>query len=67
MRELRSAGLLAGVGLVPVDELPMGKKETPLEIFERIQREGTGISPKVADKFNAEVRRWRRASGRNRG
>ncbi len=47
--------------------LDVSAKETPLEIFERIQREGTGISPEAADKFNAEVRRWRRASGRKRG
>lgn len=44
-----------------------GKVETPLEIFERIQREGTGISPAVAEKWCAEIRRERRASGRKRG
>ena len=43
------------------------KKETPLEVFERIQREGTGISPRVAAKWCAEIRRERRASGRKRG
>jgi predicted transcriptional regulator len=37
------------------------KKETPLEIFLRIQRTGSGISPKVAAKFKAEIRRERRA------
>lgn len=42
------------------------KKETPLEIFERIQRSGKGVSPEAAEKFNAEVRSWRRASGRKR-
>lgn len=42
------------------------KKESPLEIFERIQREGTGIPRAVADKFIREVRRERRAWGRTR-
>ena len=42
---------------------PVAKKETPLEIFLRIQREGTGISPKAAAKFNAEVRANRRSWG----
>jgi Arc/MetJ-type ribon-helix-helix transcriptional regulator len=43
------------------------RKETPLEIFERIQREGTGISASAAEKFMREVRRERRASGLKRG
>jgi hypothetical protein len=43
------------------------KKETPLEVFERIQREGTGISPRIAAKWCVEIRRERRASGRKRG
>ena len=43
------------------------KKETPLEIFLRIQRIGSGISPKVAAKWCAEIHRERRASGRKRG
>ena len=42
------------------------KKETPLEIFLRIQREGTGISPAAAAKYMAEVRRERRAWGRKK-
>jgi Arc/MetJ-type ribon-helix-helix transcriptional regulator len=37
------------------------RKETPLEILERIEREGTGISKAAADKFLQEVRRERRA------
>jgi len=45
----------------------MEKKETPLEIFLRIQRTGSGISPKVAAKWCEEIRRERRASGRKRG
>ncbi len=45
---------------------PPAFKETPLEIFERIQREGTGISRKAAAKFNAEIRRTRRESDRRR-
>ena len=43
------------------------KKESPLEIFLRIQRKGGGISAEAAAKFNAKVRRERRASGRKRG
>jgi hypothetical protein len=43
------------------------KRETPLEIFLRIQRIGSGISPKVAAKWCAEIHRERRASGRKRG
>jgi len=43
------------------------KKETPLEIFLRIQREGSGLSPEVAAKWSAEIRRERRAWGRKRG
>jgi hypothetical protein len=42
------------------------KKETPLEIFLRIQREGSGISPKVAAKWCAQIRRDRRAWGSKR-
>jgi hypothetical protein len=49
-----------------LEQLPATKKETPLEIFLRIQREGTGISREAAEKFNAEVRSWRKASGRKR-
>ena len=45
---------------------PAVKKETPLEIFLRIQREGTGISPKAAAVWCAEIRRERRASDRKR-
>jgi hypothetical protein len=48
-------------------EEPVQKKETPLDIFLRVQRTGSGISPKAAAKFKAEVRRERRASGRKRG
>jgi hypothetical protein len=48
-------------------ESPPLKQETPLEIFNRIQREGTGISPRVAAKWCAEIRRERRASGLKRG
>jgi len=43
------------------------RKETPLEILERIEREGTGIPKTAADKFLREVRRERRASGLKRG
>jgi len=42
------------------------RKETPYEIFLRIQRDGSGISREAAAKFNAEVRRERRAWGRKR-
>jgi len=44
-----------------LDAKAIPRKETPLEIFERIQREGTGISPAAAEKFMREVRRERRA------
>jgi hypothetical protein len=37
------------------------KKLTPLEIFLRIQKSG-GISPAIAAKWCAEIRRERRAS-----
>jgi hypothetical protein len=42
------------------------RPETPLEIFERIQREGTGIPRIVAEKFMRDVRRERRAWGRSK-
>ena len=48
-------------------ERPDAKKETPVEIFLRIQRMGGGISAEAAAKFNAKVRRERRASGQKRG
>ena len=48
-------------------ELPLAKKETPREIFLRVQRPGGGISAEAAAKFTAEVRRERRTSGRKRG
>ena len=48
-------------------EAGVKKKETPLEIFLRIQRAGSGISPEVAAKWCAEIRRERRAWGRKRG
>jgi predicted transcriptional regulator len=41
------------------------KKETPLEIFLRLQKSGS-VTPEAETKFNADVRRWRRASGRKR-
>jgi biotin carboxylase len=41
------------------------KKETPLEVFLRLQK-GGGISPAAARKFNAEIRRERKAWGRKR-
>lgn len=44
-----------------LDAKSIPRKETPLEILERIQREGTGISAAAADKFMREVRRERRA------
>jgi len=44
-----------------LDAKSIPRKETPLEIMERIQREGTGISPAAAEKFMREVRRERRA------
>jgi hypothetical protein len=47
-------------------EEPVQKKETPLEVFLRLQK-GGGISPKTAAQFAAEVLRERRASGRKRG
>jgi Arc/MetJ-type ribon-helix-helix transcriptional regulator len=43
------------------------RKETPLEILERIEREGTGVPKAAADKFLREVRLARRASGLKRG
>jgi uncharacterized protein YajQ (UPF0234 family) len=49
-----------------LDEPIARKKETPLEIFMRLQTKD-GISREAAEKFNAEVRRIRNASGRKRG
>ncbi|MCE0498707.1 MAG: hypothetical protein LV481_12250 [Methylacidiphilales bacterium] len=49
-----------------LDEPIPAKKETPLEIFMRLQTKD-GISREAAEKFNAEVRRTRNASGRKRG
>ena len=49
-----------------IEEPAAKKKETPLEVFLRIQREGTGITPEAAEKFNEDVRRSRRASDRRR-
>jgi uncharacterized protein YajQ (UPF0234 family) len=46
-----------------LDEPIAAKKETPLEIFMRLQTKD-GISREAAEKFNAEVRRERRASRR---
>lgn len=53
-----------------VDRAALGKpvvekKETPLEIFLRLQTKD-GISREAAEKYNAEVRRERRAWGRKR-
>jgi hypothetical protein len=63
----KSEVIRRAVDKATTEEMAVKKKETPLEIFMRIQREGTGISPKAAAKYNAEVRRIRRASGRKRG
>jgi len=46
-----------------LDEPVTAKKETPLEIFMRLQTKD-GISREAAEKFNAEVQRERSASRR---
>lgn len=62
----KSEVIRRAVDKAAIDESPVKKKETPLEIFLRIQREGTGISPKAAAKYCAEVRRTRRAWGQKK-
>ena len=63
----KSEVIRRAVDKVATENPALEKKETPLEVFLRIQRTGSGISPKAAAKYNAEVRRERRASGRKRG
>ena len=63
----KSEVIRRAIDKVALEETLVEKKETPLEIFLRIQRTGSGISQKAADKFNAEVRRERRAWGQKRG
>jgi predicted transcriptional regulator len=63
----KSEVIRRAIDKVVAEKLVLEKKETPLEIFLRIQRTGSGISPEAAAKYNAEVRRERRASGRKRG
>jgi predicted transcriptional regulator len=53
---------VAGASEEPLVE----KKETPLEVFLRVQNTRGGLSAKTAAKFNAEVRRERRASDTRR-
>ena len=60
----KSEVIRRAVEQVPVE--PMPRKETPLEIFLRIQREGTGMSPADAAKLNREVLKERRAWGSRR-
>jgi predicted transcriptional regulator len=63
----KSEVIRRAVDKLRTEELVIAKKETPLEVFLRIQRTGSGISPKVAAKWCAEIRRERRASGKKRG
>ena len=60
----KSEVIRRAVEQVPVEPPP--KKETPLEVFLRIQREGTGMSPAAAAKLNREIMKERRAWGRKR-
>ena len=63
----KSEVIRRAVDKVASEEPPVNKKETPLEIFLRIQRTGSGISPEAAAKWCAAIRRERRASGKKRG
>ena len=62
----KSEVIRRAVDKVATEQPAAEKKETPLEVFLRIQRTGSGISPEAAEKFKAEVRRERRAWGRKR-
>jgi hypothetical protein len=62
----RSEVIRRAVDQLLIEEIHPRKKETPLEIFLRMQK-SDGISPAAAAKFNEEVRRERRASGMKRG
>lgn len=60
----KSEVIRRAVEQIPVEAPP--KKETPLEVFLRIQRDGTGMSPAAAAKLNREIMKERRAWGRKR-
>jgi len=62
----KSEVIRRAVEKIAEEEPTSQKKETPYEIFLRLQN-GGGISRAAAAKFNAEVRRQRRASGLKRG
>ena len=62
----RSEVVRRAIDKLVIEELTPRKQETPLEVFLRMQK-SDGISPAAAAKFNAEVRRERRASGMKRG
>jgi len=63
----KSEVIRRAIDMAAAEEPAAEKKETPLEIFLRIQREGNGLSPEVAAKWCAEIRRERRAWGHKRG
>jgi Arc/MetJ-type ribon-helix-helix transcriptional regulator len=62
----RSEVVRRAIDKLVIEEINPRKQETPLDVFLRMQK-SDGISPEVAAKFNAEVRRERRASGTKRG
>jgi len=61
----RSEVVRRAIDRVAMEEGVEEEKLTPLQAFERLQK--TGISAKAAAKYNAEVRRERRASSLKRG
>jgi Arc/MetJ-type ribon-helix-helix transcriptional regulator len=62
----RSEVVRRAIENLALEELHPRTRETPLDTFLRLQK-SDGISPAAAAKFNAEVRRERRASGMKRG
>jgi predicted transcriptional regulator len=62
----KSEVIRRAIDKVATEQPAAEKKETPLEVFLRIQRTGSGISPDAAAQWCAEIRRERRAWGRKR-
>jgi len=61
----KSEVIRRAVDKAATEEPAVKKKETPMEIFLRLQTKD-GISREAAEKYNAEVRRERKAWGRKR-
>jgi hypothetical protein len=59
----KSEVIRRAIDKVGVADHVVKQKETPLEIFQRIQRTGSGLSPKVAAKWCAQIRHERQSWG----